>query len=1295
MPQLNRDKESLYPPGKLSLWFLATSALLVVAVFWLLADDFRRPWKGIQRAFFEKKSELLAIRKDVEEARFDAADSADHARLVDVDRRLAAARLALEQPLADGKSSANAEIARLQARIAETSARIEDAKRDIKALKGSSAAVRNAFESARLAKDAAGAARLGDQLGGIMDRLVIREHEQSADEAAQKGLQASVDALLAPVKALEKERAGLVKDLSSATTALEGTRAKVESNQWRNLPMADIIAPTIAIEKVVLAEIHEDKVYTTAPRVDMCMTCHRGADDPLFSASERDPGQGIGALLQNHLRLTFGDKAWTTLGKEPALLEKTSPARVRAWLTASGAKLDDILPRARLEEVIGKDAYARLVEGRDLLAPFRLEAVQWAHPHLELMVGATSKHAISSTGCTVCHAGVGRRLDFTRATHTPDSEEEAKRWEHEHGWSESGREYVDFPMIPARYIEGQCVKCHRAVDPFQPKVEALVQWDVALDKAGRPLVDAEGHTGFLDAEGRKGAATSGTPRLDAAGRPLVTKDGAPLLVRRRAPLPVDGDASAVDGRWHPKTLERGLATIKEWGCLGCHMIKDFEHLPGYGDPRGASDDPGADLSRPATGALTKANSNPKLGPDLTHLADKTTKEWVARWLNSPNSYRLDTRMPSFYRWRAHDDQYKLVLGADGKPQDVPLVADPTSRDLDQIEVEVRALSAFLIDASATRAATYPELPPGDVKRGAKTFYTVGCYGCHVGPGGWDLKKGEWAEGLADDGARFRIQGDALPPGPRLTSIGSKYKDAKTLAAWIDEPRHYNSVTRMPNVLQGRPELAADNKTVVRSAIQIRADLAAYLMAFKDPAFDAQPRDDEKFTFEQIELLNDFWIEWYGATDPENPARAISKDEARKIVADLKLPRKLFDVGRKLVGVRGCFGCHNVKGYENEQPIGKDLSIEGSQDLHQFDFGLLPHDEVPHTRWDWIETKLKNPRVYDRGRHKPRWADKLRMPRFNFTAADRESVVAVVLGLVNEPIKPAALPKPTPATEAIAKGRAVIQRYGCAQCHTIEGRRGVLTAEQLDRGMELWMLPPNLYGEGNRVHADWLFQFLKNPYLHQPDGVRPATVQRMPMFRLSDDEASALVDYFFALAGRKDRLATDPEDEPLDDTPYKEPVVITVKEKDEAGKEIESKVTVNSLREEAKALFDRRGCVKCHLPKGAPGTESGEGASAPPFTLAGKRLTRAWMGDLLHNPQNQIPGTKMPSFWPGRSLRGKPAPPPNSMDVTFPQFLVGARFLEKPTNDDIAEAQMSAIVRYLRHHYESPAPAAGK
>ena len=654
-------------------------------------------------------------------------------------------------------------------------------------------------------------------------------------------------------------------------------------------------------------------------------------------------------------------------------------------------------------------------------------------------------------------------------------------------------------------------------------------------------------------------------------------------------------------------------------------------------------------------------------------------------------------MPSFYRWRAHDDHYAPILGPDGKPVDTPLVVNPTTRDLQQIDVEIRALAVALLDNSDSRAASYPEIPAGDVKAGAKSFYSIGCYGCHVGPGSWDLAKSQWADGLADDGARFKSWGDELPPGPRLTSLGSKYTAPgapKMLAAWIAEPRHYNSVTRMPNVIQDRAEMGADNVQVVRSAAQIRADLVAYLLSFKDAAFEAQALVDSPerpWTADHDRLLNDFWVEWKGKTDPDDPKHpTITVEAAQKMAADRDMRKKLREVGEKLVTFRGCFGCHNIKGAENEQPIGKELTEEGSQDLHKFDFGMVDHHEIPHTRWDWIENKLANPRIYDKDKFKPQWKEKLRMPKFNFTSKDREAVVAVVLGLVKEPIKSGALPKSTPATEAIAKGRAVIDRYRCYQCHSIEGRRGVLTAEQADRGLSLFMLPPNLYGEGNRVRSEWLFQFLKNPYLHQPNGVRPAVIQQMPLFRMSDDEASALVDYFNAVAGRKDRLSTDGDDEPLDDTPYKEPVVITVKEKDAAGASIDVNVTVRSLREETKALFERRGCVKCHLPKGAPITANGEGSVAPPFTLSAARLQRTWMFDLLHNPQNQIPGTNMPQLWSPRAVRGKPAAPPNSMDVTFPQFLVGVRFKDKPTNDDIADAQMAALARYLRFHYEAPA-----
>ncbi len=1337
MPLANRDKESLYPPGKLSLWFLATSGVLVACVFWMLADDFIRPWKGVQKDYFRRAAALLDVKREVESTKLEVFDARKHDQLRNLNRQVAAARQTV-----DAKA-----VAPLEAELAEQLKLISFDERDIKALKGSQAAVVNEFENARLRQDDAAAAKLSERQNAIASEKEKLERHLVAMKVGRDSIQAKLDALLAPVKKVEKERDDLLAEFSKASTQFTDARARTESNQWRNMPMADIIDPSIKIEKVVLDNIHDDMVFATSPKVDMCMTCHRGIEGPLVSEREDEavPREGIGQLLKGFLRLKFGEKAWDKLKDKPEFLKAITPANVRRWLTGPNAKLSDIFAESDLRDALGEENFKKEVVGKDLLAAFHIEPVQWAHPHLDLISGPTSPHQVVKVGCTVCHGGVGRRLDFSRATHTPDSREQAKVWEEKHGWDIHGAEYVEFPMLPARYVEGQCYKCHGAVDPFLPETEPLAKWEsvlvpkmaaafdangaIVLGKDGEPekkpvydengdvvltfALDKDKKPGFdpgkatfedaqkrplLDRKGRPILDSIGKPRLDQAGRPPVDENGQQILRRVRAPNAVDGTPAEIDRRWHAETYRRGVAVMQEWACTGCHSIKDFERRPGFGDHDATYADNGGDLSKPAPGSLTAAG-NPKIGPDLTHLRDKTTEAWVQRWIAVPNAYRLDTRMPSFYRWRAHDDHYALVLGSDGKPQDVPLVDNPTPKDLVQNDVEVRALAAFLVSTagSDTRASTYPEIPVGDPKQGAKTFYSIGCYACHIGPGNWDLSKGQWADGLTDDGARFKKWGDELPPGPRLTSLGSKYTApgaAKMLAAWIAEPRHYNSVTRMPNVLQGRAEMGPDNVQVVRSEQQIRADLVAYLLAFKDAAFEAQPFVDQaKWTAEHESQLNDFWVEWYGKTDPDDPRHpSITQEAALRKAADRPIAQRLEEVGKKLVVFRGCFGCHNIKGTEAEQPIGKELTKEGSQDIHKFDFGIVPKTEIPHTRYDWIDNKLVNPRVYDKGKFKPSWNDKLRMPKFNFTSKDREAVVAVVLGLVAEPIKSGALPKTTPAIDAIARGRAVIERYRCYQCHSIEGRRGVLTAEQADRGLELWMLPPNLYGEGNRVHADWLFKFLKNPYLHQPDGVRPAVIQQMPRFQLSDEEASAMVDYFNAVAGRKDRLATDDDDEPLDATPYKEPVVIKVKEKDADGKSIDVEVTVRNLREEAKALFQRQGCIKCHLPKGAPVTANGEGASAPPYSRSAARRQRSWMYDLLHNPQNQIPGTKMPSFWPLKRVKGKLAPPPDTMDITFPQFLVGARFKDKPTNDDIADAQMAALVRYLRFHYEPPAAA---
>src|SRR5206468_563434 len=84
-----------------------------------------------------------------------------------------------------------------------------------------------------------------------------------------------------------------------------------------------------------------------------------------------------------------------------------------------------------------------------------------AHPRLDLFVGPKSKHPAEQFGCSSCHAGQGSATAFTLAAHTPNDPATRKRWEHDYSWAPE--HMWDFPMLPKRFIESSCIKCHHQV----------------------------------------------------------------------------------------------------------------------------------------------------------------------------------------------------------------------------------------------------------------------------------------------------------------------------------------------------------------------------------------------------------------------------------------------------------------------------------------------------------------------------------------------------------------------------------------------------------------------------------------------------------------------------------------------------------------------------------------------------------------------------------------------------------------------------------------------------------------
>ena len=111
---------------------------------------------------------------------------------------------------------------------------------------------------------------------------------------------------------------------------------------------------------------------------------------------------------------------------------------------------------------------------------------------------------------------------------------------------------------------------------------------------------------------------------------------------------------------------------------------------------------------------------------------------------------------------------------------------------------------------------------------------------------------------------------------------------------------------------------------------------------------------------------------------------------------MNVNQKLSFTGERLINHYGCYACHDIQGFEHVNPVGTELTEEGSKSVHKLDFGLIHLD---HTNYAWFEQKLRNPRIFDEGKVKAR-DEKLKMPNFNFTDEEVDAVTTALAGLVD-------------------------------------------------------------------------------------------------------------------------------------------------------------------------------------------------------------------------------------------------------------------------------------------------------
>ena len=526
-------------------------------------------------------------------------------------------------------------------------------------------------------------------------------------------------------------------------------------------------------------------------------------------------------------------------------------------------------------------------------------------------------------------------------------------------------------------------------------------------------------------------------------------------------------------------LTRGRELITRFNCIGCHKLSG--------------------IVRPKM-----------LGPDLTNVGTKVSREWIYKWLKDPRTI-LDK------------DGNVIVDGVENEDE-------PRMPHFTLSEEELGALSAFLSvqkrvsipPAKFAPAVLFQWAKKSDtVDQGELRFRQMFCTTCH-------------AIAVTRAGETKLIGGDI---GPELTKVGDKV-NTDWLVAWLRNPAGYLQHSTMPrygwsdedlykltryiqekltdpsllsdvpklgspteaeiqqggrlfrqkgcsscHVIEGIPtpaEFGPDlseigGKTISQLSFgesKIPRNLISYIQAKISDPLSVNPAarmPQFHFTPEDLDAITTALLSMTGP--PPTPAwdqlRAAAPNPGFHPAGEFG---QLFDRFK-------CYDCHKFNGYGGT--LAPDLSFEGSR-----------------AQRAWLISFLKNPQTL-------RPTLTFRMPQLNMT--DQEAaVIADYLGTVlqSADVQPGA-PDLREYTPELAKfGKELYEvKYQCQSCHTVGASGGYVG--------------PSLNNAGNWLRPQWIEAWLRNPQVLDPQTIDPR-------LSLTDKEVKALTAYLLTLrqnAGR--------------------------------------------------------------------------------------------------------------------------------------------------------------------------------
>ncbi|MGO8795699.1 MAG: c-type cytochrome [Candidatus Sulfotelmatobacter sp.] len=503
-------------------------------------------------------------------------------------------------------------------------------------------------------------------------------------------------------------------------------------------------------------------------------------------------------------------------------------------------------------------------------------------------------------------------------------------------------------------------------------------------------------------------------------------------------------------------LNLGRSMLAQFGCVNCHTIK----LPNGGVMQ----------------ATMKA-------PPLTHIADKTSREWIYAWLKDPQAYAVSAKMPNFK------------------------FSDADARDI----------ASFLISNSTPQPGDTAPLPASkttpDPTAGASLYGESFCASCHA----------------VQNAAGNVVGGDV---GPELTRVGSKVKP-EWLQAWLRNPRNYDPQTPMPHYRLNDQQVA-----LLSSFVQNKTDSDLLANVHLDAATPEQIAHGKLLVTENGCAT---CHEIGGIKKPDNFAPELTRIGSKAltqivflpgmqhslpdyIAAKIRQPRAFGSALKmpqftlsptqvdalttallaltdrtqtlpfsltvaapaastyqpagkagQLISDLACFSCHTINGRGGN--MAPDLTWEGSS-----------------VQREWLREFLKNPNTL-------RPALIRRMPKFNLSDSDITDLTDYIMTAYQSPaVDRDSMPLTGYLPAQVEQGKQLFySKYACQSCHIVDTKA--------DKGY----IGPTLTHVGSRLNAAWIYHWLKNP-----QALRPGTAE--PNQNMSDEDARAMTAFLMTQRG---------------------------------------------------------------------------------------------------------------------------------------------------------------------------------